>query len=157
MNKNDKCKINDVSNYLVDKLKATEISIEEFLSLNSNISVDEFNNEVKIYKITDPNLIKPLLSESEKAEIEITMEHLNEDIGNIDLLSYEYEISTGKLVVIILESEDGEHLLGFIMDGNGELLFNSLLELLGNDFEKSENTLENMIEELRHFKPYGTI
>ena len=75
---------------------------------------------------------------------------------DIDLSSYEYQISTGNLVVIILESDDGEHLSGFIMDGNGELLFNSLLELIGDNFEKTNNTLEDMIEELRRFKPYGT-
>lgn len=93
----------------------------------------------------------------EKSELEITMDHLNKDLDHIDKSSYEYRISTGNLVVIILESEDGEYLSGFIMDGNGELLFNSLLELIGNDFEKSNNTLEYMIEELRRFKPYGTI
>lgn len=43
------------------------------------------------------------------------------------------------------------------MDGNGELLFNSLLELIGENFAKSNNTLEDMLEYLRRFKPYGTI
>lgn len=157
MVKNDKCKLNDISNYLVEKLKAKEITAEEFLSMNSNIYDEELNNKSKIYKINDCNLIKSLLSENEKSELEITIEHLNKDIDGIDKSSYEYQISTGNLVVIILESEDGEHLSGFIMDGNGELLFNSLLELIGSDFEKSNNTLEDMIEELRRFKPYGTI
>lgn len=157
MVKNNKCKLNDISNYLVEKLKAKEITAEEFLSMNSNISDEELNNKSKIYKINDCNLIKLLLSENEKSELEITIDHLNKDIDGIDKSSYEYQISTGNLVVIILESEDGEHLSGFIMDGNGELLFNSLLELIGSDFEKSNNTLEDMIEELRRFKPYGTI
>lgn len=157
MDKNNKCKLNDISNYLVEKLKAKEMTVEEFLSMNSNISAEELNNNSKIFKINDCNLIKSLLSENEKSELEITMDHLNKDLDNIDKSSYEYRISTGNLVVIILESEDGEHLSGFIMDGNGELLFNSLLELIGNDFEKSNNTLEYMIEELRRFKPYGTI
>ncbi|MEW9078560.1 hypothetical protein [Terrisporobacter glycolicus] len=157
MVKNNKCKLNDISNYLVEKLKAKEITAEEFLSMNSNISDEELNNKSKIYKINDCNLIKSLLSENEKSELEITIDHLNKDIDGIDKSSYEYQISTGNLVVIILESEDGEHLSGFIMDGNGELLFNSLLELIGSDFEKSNNTLEDMIEELRRFKPYGTI
>lgn len=157
MDKNDKCKLNDISNYLVEKLKAKEITAEEFLNMNSNISAEELNDKSIIYKINDCNLIKSLLSENEKSELEITMDHLNKDIDDIDRSSYEYQISTGNLIVIILESEDGEHLSGFIMDGNGELLFNSLLELIGNDFEKSNNTLEDMIEELRRFKPYGTI
>lgn len=157
MDKNDKCKLNDISNYLVEKLKAKEMTVEEFLSMNSNISAEELNNNSKIFKINDCHLIKSLLSENEKLELEITMDHLNKDLDNIDKSSYEYRISTGDLVVIILESEDGEYLSGFIMDGNGELLFNSLLELIGNDFEKSNNTLEYMIEELRRFKPYGTI
>lgn len=157
MVKNNKCKLNDISNYLVEKLKAKEITAEEFLSMNSNISDEELNNKSKIYKINDCNLIKSLLSENEKSELEITIDHLNKDIDGIEKSSYEYQISTGNLVVIVLESEDGEHLSGFIMDGNGELLFNSLLELIGSDFEKSNNTLEDMIEELRRFKPYGTI
>ena len=157
MSTNYKCKVNDVSNYLIEKFKATEITLEDFLSKNSNIPTEDINSESKIYKITDFNLIKSLLSENEKSELEVTMEHLNKDVEDIDLSSYEYQISTGNLVVIILESEDGEHLSGFIMDGNGELLFNSLLELIGDNFEKSNNTLEDMIEELRRFKPYGTL
>ena len=156
MAENYKCNINDVSNYLIDKFKATEITLEDFLSMNSNMISKEINSESRIYKITDFNLIKSLLSESEKSELEVTIDHLNKDVEDIDLSSYEYQISTGNLVVIILESEDGEHLSGFIMDGNGELLFNSLLELIGDNFEKSNNTLEDMIEELRRFKPYGT-
>ena len=157
MAENYKCNINDVSNYLIEKFKATEITLEDFLSMNSNMVSKEINSESKIYKITDFNLIKSLLSESEKSELEVTIDHLNKDVEDIDLSSYEYQISTGNLVVIILESEDGEHLSGFIMDGNGELLFNSLLELIGDNFEKSNNTLEDMIEELRRFKPYGTL
>ena len=157
MDKNDKCKIADVSNYLIDKLKAAEITVEEFLNMNTNISANEINNKSKIYKINDSNLIKSLLSGNEKSELEITMKHLSEDIDDIDVSSYEYQISTGNLIVIVLESEDGVHLSGFTMDGNGELLFNSLLQLIGNDFEKSNNTLDEMIEELKRFKPYGTI
>ena len=156
MSENYKCKINDVSNYLIEKFKAIEITLEDFLSMNSNITAEEINSGLKIYKITDCNFIKLLLSEAEKSEIEINLKHLNEYIEDIDLSSYEYQISTGNLVVIILESDDGEHLSGFIMDGNGELLFNSLLELIGDNFEKTNNTLEDMIEELRRFKPYGT-
>lgn len=157
MDKNDKCKIADVSNYLIDKLKAAEITVEEFLNMNTNISANEINNKSKIYKVNDSNLIKSLLSDNEKSELEITMKHLSEDIDDIDVSSYEYQISTGNLIVIVLESEDGVHLSGFTMDGNGELLFNSLLQLIGNDFEKTNNTLDEMIEELKRFKPYGTI
>ena len=157
MTESYKCKVNDVSNYLIDKFKAKEITLEDFSSMNGNMVSKEITSESKIYKITDFNLIKSLLSESEKSELEVTIDHLNKDVEDIDLSSYEYQISTGNLVVIILESEDGEHLSGFIMDGNGELLFNSLLELIGDNFEKSNNTLEDMIEELRRFKPYGTL
>ena len=41
------------------------------------------------------------------------------------------------------------------MDGSGELLYNYLLTLIGEDIEKSINPLDEVIEELSQFRPYG--
>jgi hypothetical protein len=155
MNIESKYKIKDISKCLVDTFKAQEITLEEFLSFDSNIPTTELNNKSKIYKISDSNFIQSLLSENEKSEIQITVDHLNKNIGDIDCLSYEYQISIGKLIVIILESKDGDNLSSFIMDGNGQLLFNYLSKLIGDDIEKNDNPLDEVIEELNHFKPYG--
>ena len=41
------------------------------------------------------------------------------------------------------------------MDGVGEFLFNCLSKFIGDDIEKTENPLDEVIEELKQFKPYG--
>lgn len=151
----NKCKIEDISKCLKEEFKAHEISREEFLNLGSNISTIELNDYSIIYKISDSDFIQSLLSENEKSEIKIITEHLSENVEGIKPSSYEYQISTGKLIIIILESIDGETLSSFIIDGVGEVLFNCLSKFIGDDLEKSENPLDEVIEELKHFKPYG--
>lgn len=155
MNIGNKCKIKDISKCLVDEFKAQQITKEDLLNLSGNLSTIELNDNSIIYKISDLDFIQSLLSENEKSEIQITIKHLNENVEDIDCLSYEYQISTGKLIIIVLESEDGENLSSFTMDGNGELLFNYLSKFIGDDIEKIENPLDEVIEELNHFKPYG--
>ncbi|WP_195236991.1 hypothetical protein [Romboutsia sp. 1001285H_161024_C4] len=155
MNIGNKCKIKDISKCLVDEFKAQQITKEDLLNLSGNLSTIELNDNSIIYKISDLDFIQSLLSENEKSEIQITIKHLNENVEDIDCLSYEYQISTGKLIIIVLESEDGENLSSFTMDGNGELLFNYLSKFIGDDIEKIDNPLDEVIEELNHFKPYG--
>lgn len=41
------------------------------------------------------------------------------------------------------------------MDGIGEFIFNSLSKFIGDDVKKSDNPLDEVIEELKHFMPYG--
>ena len=41
------------------------------------------------------------------------------------------------------------------MDGIGEFIFNSLSKFVGSDVQKNENPLDEVIEELKQFKPYG--
>ncbi|WGX77039.1 hypothetical protein QJS64_08630 [Paraclostridium bifermentans] len=82
----------------------------------------------------------------------MTIEHLN----NIDDdSSYLNKISTGQLIIIVLESKDKFNLSGFIMEGNGQVLFDYLTSLIGNDIKKEFNKLDEIIEELKEFKPYG--
>lgn len=50
---------------------------------------------------------------------------------------------------------DGETLDSFAMDRIGEFIFNSLSKLVGDDVKKNENPLDEVIEEMKHFKPYG--
>ena len=151
----NKCKIKDISKCLVDEFKAQEITRKEFLNLGGNISTIELNDNSIIYKISDSDFIQSLLSENEKSEIQITIEHFNKNDEDIESSSYEYQISTGKLIIIILESVDGDTLSSFTMDGIGEFLFNCLLKFIGDDIEKGENPLDEVIEELKHFHPYG--
>lgn len=148
-------KIKDISKHLIDEFKAQEITIKEYLSLKSYIPSTELNSKSKIYKISDSDFIQSLLSETEKSEIQITIDHLNKNLECVDLSSYEYQISTGKLIVIILNVTDDNNLSSFIMYGNGQLLLNYLSELIGDDIEKNDNPLNDVIEELSHFKPYG--
>lgn len=155
MNIENKCNLKDVTECLVNEFKAQEITKEEFLNLDSNLSTVELNDNSIVYQINDPNFIQSLLSENEKSEIKIITEHLNENIDDIDSSSYEYKISTGKLIVIILESKDGDTFSSFTMDGNGEILFNHLSRFIGDDIEKNENPLDELIEDLKHFHPYG--
>ena len=70
-------KIEDISKYLIENFNATEITIDEFLTNNQDISEDTFEDISKILKIEDENIIQSLLSENEKEEIQITIEHLN--------------------------------------------------------------------------------
>lgn len=151
----NKYKIKDISKCLVDEFKAHEISKEEFLNLGSHLSTIELGNNPIIYKISDSDFIQSLLSEDEKSEIKVAIEHLNKNIKDIEYSSYEYKISTGKLIVIILESIDGDTLSGFRMDGIGDFLFNCLSKFIGDDIKKTENPLDEVIEELKQFKPYG--
>lgn len=155
MNIGNKCKIKDISRCLVNEFKAHQITKEDLLNLNENISTIELNDNSIIYKISDSDFIQSLLSENEKSEIQITIEHFNKNDEDIKCSSYEYQISTGKLIIIVLESEDGDNLSSFVMDGVGEFLFNYLSKFIGADIEKNHNPLDEVIEELNHFTPYG--
>jgi len=57
--------------------------------------------------------------------------------------------------VIILESDEMDNLSGFTMDGNGQLLFNYLSNLIGDNIEKNNNIVDEVIQDLSHFNPYG--
>lgn len=151
----NKCKIKDISKCLVNEFKAQQITKENLLNLSGNISTIELNDNSIIYKISDSDFIQSLLSENEKSEIQITIEHFNKNDEDVECSSYEYQISTGKLIIIVLESEDGDNLSSFVMDGIGEFLFNYLSKFIGDDIEKNHNPLDEVIEELNHFTPYG--
>ncbi len=151
MGRESKCEIKSISKYLLDEFKAQEITKEEFLKLSENVSIIDLNNNSIIYKISDSNFIQSLLSENEKSEIQITIEHFTKNSKDIKYSSYEYQISTGKLIIIVLESIDGETLHSFAMDGIGEFIFNSLSKFIGSDVQKKENPLDEVIEELKQF------
>lgn len=65
------------------------------------------------------------------------------------------EISTGKLIIIILESKDKINLSGFVMEGNGQKLFDYLMSCIDEPIEKVSNQLYELIEESHNFRPYG--
>ena len=72
-----------------------------------------------------------------------------------EMLQYSYVPYSKFPVGAVLESIDGETLHSFAMDGIGEFIFNSLSKFIGNDVKKSDNPLDEVIEELKHFMPYG--
>lgn len=155
MSIDNKCEIKSISKCLVNEFKAQKITKEEFLKLSENTSTIELNDNSIIYKIGDFNFIQSLLSENEKSEIQITIEHFNKNYEDIKCSSYEYQISTGKLIIIVLESVNRETLDSFTMDGIGEFIFNYLSKFIGDDIQKVENPLDEVIEELKHFNAYG--
>ncbi|MEG2364114.1 MAG: hypothetical protein RSC26_11465 [Terrisporobacter sp.] len=152
MNIKSNYKIEDVSKYIIEKFNAIEITKDEFLEKNKDMYENEIENISRILKIEDEEIIGNLLSENEKEEIKITIEHLKE-IENCSTSIY--EISTGKLIIVILESEDNINLSGFIMEGIGEILFDYLMSLIDEPIEKNYNELDEVIEELSHYRPYG--
>lgn len=160
MSSESKCSIDKISKYLIDRFNATEINKEEFLRISEYIYENEIKNIKKILRINDTSIIKSLLSENEKSEIQITLEHLEKN-NLIDIEAenesslYMKDISTGKLIIIILESKDGINLSGFVMEGNGQLLFDYLTSLLDGPIEKNYNLVDDVIEEYKNFKGYG--
>lgn len=153
MNNENKYSIDNISKNLIENYGAEEITLEYFLNMDENNEEYMFEDISKIYKIDNVGVIEKLLSEEEKAQIELTIEHLN-NIDN-DGSSYLDKISTGQLIIIVLESKDKVNLSGFIMEGNGQVLFDYLTDLIGNDVKKEFNKLDEIIEELKEFKPYG--
>lgn len=153
MKNENKYSIDNISKNLIENYGAEEITLEDFLNMDENNEDYSFEDISKIYKIDNECVIEKLLSEEEKAQIELTIEHLN-NIDNDDS-SYLDKISTGQLIIIVLESKDKVNLSGFIMEGNGQVLFDYLTDLIGNDVKKEFNKLDEIIEELKEFKPYG--
>ncbi|MGL5651343.1 MAG: hypothetical protein ACRDDE_06290 [Paraclostridium sp.] len=153
MNNENKYSIDNISKNLIENYRAVEITLEDFLNMDENNEENSFEDVSKIYKIDNLGVIEKLLSEEEKTQIELTIEHLN-NIDNDDS-SYLDKISTGQLIIIVLESKDKVNLSGFIMEGNGQVLFDYLTSLIGNDVKKEFNKLDEIIEELKEFKPYG--
>lgn len=153
MNNENKYSIDNISKNLIENYGAEEITLEDFFNMDENNEEYSFEDISKIYKIDNECVIEKLLSEEEKAQIELTIEHLN-NIDNDDS-SYLDKISTGQLIIIVLESKDKVNLSGFIMEGNGQVLFDYLTDLIGNDVKKEFNKLDEIIEELKEFKPYG--
>ncbi|GIM30887.1 hypothetical protein [Paraclostridium bifermentans] len=153
MNNKNKYSIDNISKNLIENYGAEETTLEDFFNMDENNEEYSFEDISKIYKIDNEGVIEKLLSEEEKAQIELTIEHLN-NIDNDDS-SYLDKISTGQLIIIVLESKDKVNLSGFIMEGNGQVLFDYLTNLIGNDVKKEFNKLDEIIEELKEFKPYG--
>lgn len=153
MNNENKYSIDNISKNLIENYGSEEITLEYFLNMDENNEEYSFEDISKIYKIDNVGVIEKLLSEEEKSQIELTIEHLN-NIDNDDS-SYLDKISTGQLIIIVLESKDKVNLSGFIMEGNGQVLFDYLTSLIGNDVKKEFNKLDEIIEELKEFKPYG--
>ena len=153
MKNENKYSIDNISKNLIENYGAEEITLEDFFNMDENNEDYSFEDISKIYKIDNECVIEKLLSEEEKAQIELTIEHLN-NIDNDDS-SYLDKISTGQLIIIVLESIDKVNLSGFIMEGNGQVLFDYLTDLIGNDVKKEFNKLDEIIEELKEFKPYG--
>lgn len=153
MNNENKYSIDNISKNLIENYGVEEITLEDFFNMDENNEEYSFEDISKIYKIDNEGVIEKLLSEEEKAQIELTIEHLN-NIDNDDS-SYLDKISTGQLIIIVLESKDKVNLSGFIMEGNGQVLFDYLTDLIGNDVKKEFNKLDEIIEELKEFKPYG--
>lgn len=153
MNNENKYSIDNISKNLIENYGAEEITLEDFFNMDENNEDYSFEDISKIYKIDNEGVIEKLLSEEEKSQIELTIEHLN-NIDNDDS-SYLDKISTGQLIIIVLESKDKVNLSGFIMEGNGQVLFDYLTSLIGNDVKKEFNKLDEIIEELKEFKPYG--
>lgn len=153
MNNENKYSIDNISKNLIENYDAEEITLEDFFNMDENNEDYSFEDISKIYKIDNVGVIEKLLSEKEKAQIELTIEHLN-NIDNDDS-SYLDKISTGQLIIIVLESKDKVNLSGFIMEGDGQVLFDYLTYLIGNDVKKEFNKLDEIIEELKEFKPYG--
>ena len=153
MNNENKYSIDNISKNLIENYGAEEITLEDFFNMDENNEEYSFEDISKIYKIDNLGVIEKLLSEEEKTQIELTIEHLN-NIDNDDS-SYLDKISTGQLIIIVLESKDKVNLSGFIMEGNGQILFDYLTDLIGNDVKKEFNKLDEIIEELKEFKPYG--
>lgn len=153
MNNENKYSIDNISKNLIENYGAEEITLEDFFNMDENNEDYSFEDISKIYKIDNECVIEKLLSEEEKAQIELTIEHLK-NIDNDDS-SYLDKISTGQLIIIVLESKDKVNLSGFIMEGNGQVLFDYLTDLIGNDVKKEFNKLDEIIEELKEFKPYG--
>lgn len=153
MNNENKYSIDNISKNLIENYGAEEITLEDFFNMDENNEDYSFEDISKIYKIDNEGIIEKLLSEEEKSQIELNIEHLN-NIDNDDS-SYLDKISTGQLIIIVLESKDKVNLSGFIMEGNGQVLFDYLTSLIGNDVKKEFNKLDEIIEELKEFKPYG--
>lgn len=153
MSNGNEYSIENISNYLIENYRAEEITLEDFLDMYVDSIDDNFEDISKIYKIDNTDVIENLLSEEEKAQIELTIKHLN----NIEINDALYlnKISTGKLIIIMLESKDRVNLSGFIMEGSGQILFDYLSSLIGNNVKKEFNKLDEIIEELKEFKPYG--
>ncbi|MCU9808693.1 hypothetical protein LEQ06_11295 [Paraclostridium sp. AKS46] len=153
MNNGNKYSIDNISKNLIENYGAEEITLEDFFNMDENNEEYSFEDISKIYKIDNEGIIEKLLSEEEKSQIELNIEHLN-NIDNDDS-SHLDKISTGQLIIIVLESKDKVNLSGFIMEGNGQVLFDYLTDLIGNDVKKEFNKLDEIIEELKEFKPYG--
>ncbi|MGL5560116.1 MAG: hypothetical protein ACRDC3_13305 [Paraclostridium dentum] len=153
MNNENKYSIDNISKNLIENYGAEEITLEDFFNMDENNEEYSFEDISKIYKIDNEGIIEKLLSEEEKSQIELNIEHLN-NIDNDDS-SHLDKISTGQLIIIVLESKDKVNLSGFIMEGNGQVLFDYLTDLIGNDVKKEFNKLDEIIEELKEFKPYG--
>lgn len=155
-----KTSINKVSRYLIDNYKAIEITIEDLIKYSGCIYSDIEKNTVKVFKIDNKEIINSLLSISEKEEILITIDYLQKnglgkEKADEDCYNFMNDISTGKLIIVTLESEDNNNLSGFAMQGSGESLYKYLLSLMGEKLEKNPNPLEETIYELKQFRPYG--
>ena len=110
--------ISYVDEILKEKYKATEVDVKEFAQY-----VD-VNKAAKAYFLNDPVILNDLFSKKERQtqkqistmwkqfEEQGVLKPLNTNNPDYDREKRRSDIASGKLIVIALETEDGEHLSG---------------------------------------------
>lgn len=94
-----------------EKKESTMEYVEKFLKEKYKaFIIDESKSIVKIYKINDKEILKAIMSESEKKD----------------------NINIGEVIIITLQSEDNINLTSFKIQGQSKKLYNELLSMIGD-------------------------
>ncbi|MCR8643942.1 hypothetical protein NV379_14905 [Paenibacillus sp. N1-5-1-14] len=124
--------LKEVDQFLKEKYSAIELSKDYFKYIINDPYVN-FNNVIKCYKIDDATILDELFNDREKEMHVVVSNFFNEEgIINLDdnaLLNK--NIQVGNLLHIILESDNGEKITSFTLQGECRKVRNQLIILKG--------------------------
>ncbi|MDQ1913730.1 hypothetical protein RAC89_25340 [Paenibacillus sp. GD4] len=144
-NKPLKYSIKDIDEFLKTQYKAVEIGIEEVDDLKKD-PLANFNNIVKCYEISNAEVLSCSFSPDEvRIQGEIERCNMAYPPPANEKEAMWQNIQHGKLLRVVLESEDGHILSGFTIQGLCEKLIDQLFIFRGID--KSDCVLGNSIYE----------
>lgn len=116
--------ISYVDGVLKEKYKAVEVDVKELGPLFKNDQYADVNKFAKAYFLNDPAILNNLFSQKERQtqkqinvmwkqfEEQGVLKPLSRNAPNYDMDKRHLDIASGKLIVIALETDDGEHLSG---------------------------------------------
>ncbi|MFD2114171.1 hypothetical protein ACFSTH_00190 [Paenibacillus yanchengensis] len=127
--------LGEVDNFLKSKYKAISVDKGQFDDLQLDPAVN-FNKIVACYKINDPEILQSIFTES---ELQMHQDSNQKNVSSNFELNSNFkmwvDVQGGRLINVVIESDNGTTMSAFTMQGLSEKLLYELVIMKGIDPE----------------------